>query len=89
MAEQEKEDLIMKLRTVISSLALVSAMAFSGGAMAQSMIGGVEVPADQWPTFQEKCAALNAAATQTLAEPVENDDATETGSGIQRSTLFL
>jgi hypothetical protein len=73
----------MKLRTMISSLALVSAMTLSGGAFAQSMIGGVEVPADQWGSFEQKCQLLNGAANATLAEPLdESDDATATGSVV-------
>lgn len=75
----------MKLRAVISSLALASAMTLSGGAFAQSAntIGGMEIPAEQWTSFQEKCAAINSAATETLATPTdESDDATETGSVV-------
>ena len=76
----------MKLHAVISSLALVSAMTFSGAAMAQSapnMMGGIEIPAEQWTSFQEKCAAINSAATQTLAQPNdESDDAVATGSVV-------
>ena len=72
----------MKLRMMISSLALVSAISLSGGAFAQ-MIGGVQVPADQMGNLQEKCAALNAAANASLAEPLdESDDATVTGSVV-------
>jgi hypothetical protein len=79
----------MKLRAMISSVALVSAMTISGGAFAQSMIGGVEVPAEQMQQFQEKCATLNstgsmaAAPAETLAQPNdESDDATQTGSVV-------
>ena len=72
----------MKLRTMISSLAVISAMTFSGGAFAQ-MIGGVQVPAEQWPSFEQKCQALTVAATETLATPNnESDDATATGSVV-------
>lgn len=61
-------------------------MTFSGAAMAQSapnMMGGMEIPAEQWTSFQEKCAAINSAATQTLAQPNdESDDAVATGSVV-------
>jgi len=68
---------------MISSLALVSAMALSGGAMAQSMIGGVAIPADQWGSFEQKCQTLHSAANASLAEPLdESDDATVTGSVV-------
>ena len=84
-----KEEPIMKLRAVISSLALVSAMALSGGAFAQTVnaIGGVTIPADQLPAFQEKCTAVAAAANQTLATPNdESDDAVATGSVVANGT---
>lgn len=73
----------MKLQTVVSSLAVVAAMTLSGSALAQSMIGDVEIPADRLGEFQEKCAAIASAATETLAEPSNADDdadATQTGS---------
>jgi len=69
----------MKLHTVISSLALVSAMTFSGGALAQSMIGDVVIPEANMAAFQEKCAAIASAQTESLSSPVETD-ATATGA---------
>jgi hypothetical protein len=84
MAEQEQEELTMKFRTVISSLALVSAMTFSGAVMAQSMIGGVAIPEANMADFQAKCAAIASAQTESLSTPVEDEaaaaDATATGS---------
>jgi hypothetical protein len=84
MAEQEQEELTMKFRTVISSLALVSAMTFSGAVMAQVMIGGVAIPDANMASFQEKCAAIASAQTESLSTPVEDEaaapDATATGS---------
>ena len=74
----------MKFRTVISSLALVSAMTFSGAVMAQAMIGGVAIPEANMAAFQEKCAAIASAQTESLSTPVEDEaataDATATGS---------
>ena len=74
----------MTFRTVISSLALVSAMTFSGAVMAQAMIGGVAIPEANMPSFEEKCAAIASAQTESLSTPVENEaaaaDATATGS---------
>lgn len=69
----------MKLRSVISSLALVSAMTFSGSALAQAMIGEVQIPEANMADFQAKCAAIASAQTESLASPVETDD-TATGS---------
>jgi len=74
----------MKFRTVISSLALVSAMTFSGAAMAQAMIGTTAIPEANMADFQAKCAAIASAQTESLSTPVEDEsaeaDATATGS---------
>ena len=71
----------MTFRTVISSLALVSAMTLSGGAFAQAMIGDVTIPEANMADFQAKCAAIASAQTESLAAPVENEaDETATGS---------
>lgn len=74
----------MTFRTVISSLALVSAMTFSGAVLAQATIGGVAIPEANMADFQEKCAAINSAKTESLSTPVEDEaaaaDATATGS---------
>lgn len=69
----------MKLHTVISSIALVSAMTFSGSVFAQAMIGEVQIPEAKMADFQAKCAAIASAQTESLASPVETDD-TATGS---------
>jgi hypothetical protein len=68
----------MKLQTMISSLALVAAMTFSGGAFAQSMIGDVAIPDANLADFQARCSAIASAATESLASP--EDDPTVTGS---------
>jgi hypothetical protein len=70
----------MKLQTVISSVALVAAMTFSGGVFAQSMIGGVAIPEENLADFNAKCAAIASAATESLAS--SEDDLTETGSVV-------
>lgn len=66
----------MTFRTVISSLALVSAMTLSGGAFAQAMIGDVTIPEANMADFQAKCAAIASAQTESLAAPVEDETAT-------------
>lgn len=68
----------MKLHTVVSTLAVVAAMTFSGSALAQSMVGDVMIPADRLSDFEAKCAAIASAQTESLAAPVE--DETVTGS---------
>jgi hypothetical protein len=81
MAEQEQEELTMTFRTVISSLALVSAMTLSGGAFAQAMIGDVTIPEANMADFQAKCAAIASAQTESLSTPVEDEAADETATG--------
>jgi hypothetical protein len=68
----------MKLHTVISSLALVSAMAFSGSALAQAavVIDNVTIPEESMADFQAKCAAIASAQTESLAAPAEDETAT-------------
>lgn len=79
----------MTLRSTISTLAVLSALTFSGAAFAQAAtsvtIDGTEYKDKDFTSLQEKCAAINSAATETLAEPVDNDnaDATSTGSTEQ------
>ena len=71
----------MTFRTVISSIALVSAMTLSGGAFAQAMIGDVTIPEANMSAFQEKCAAIASAQTESLSTPVEDaTDDTATGT---------
>lgn len=66
----------MTFRTVISSLALVSAMTLSGSAFAQAMIGDVTIPEANIADFQAKCAAIASAQTESLSTPVEDEAAT-------------
>ena len=72
----------MKIRTVISSFALVSAMALSGGAAAQSMLGDVAIPEERMADFQEKCAASASVQTESLAsgQGLDQTDDTDTGT---------
>lgn len=72
----------MKIRSIISSLALVSALAISGGASAQSMIGDVAIPQERMADFQEKCRAIASVQNESLAGAVNQDqtDSTNTGS---------
>jgi hypothetical protein len=75
----------MKITSALSSIALVVALTFSGSVLAQSKIGDVTIPDENLASFQEKCAAINSASTESLAEKADagNDqtnDATATGS---------
>ena len=71
----------MKLQAIVSSVALAAALTFSGPAMAQNMLNGVEIPADQIQDFQDKCAALRAESTASLTtDKNANIDETTTGS---------
>jgi len=81
----------MKLHTVVSTLAVVAAMTFSGSALAQSavvMVDGLEIPSERMADFESKCAAIASAQTESLSSPVEDEtaDATETGSTASPDT---
>jgi hypothetical protein len=71
----------MKLRTMLSSIALVSALSLSGGAFAQAMLGEMAIPTENLGDFQEKCAAIASAATESLSEPVNSDATDDTATG--------
>ena len=85
-------------RTLISALALVSAMTFSGAAMAQTMVGGSEVSAEDLPKVQAACDTLAAKeggslATETSTEAdaeveaaPEDASSGETDAGIDAAT---
>lgn len=71
----------MKLQAIISSVALVAALSFSGAAVAQNMLDGVAIPSEQIEAFKGKCEALRAADTASLTTQNDQaDDATETGT---------
>ncbi len=71
----------MKIRTLVSSLALVSALAISGPSVAQSMVGDVAIPGERIEDFQEKCRAIASAQNESLSAPVNDEvDEDETGS---------
>lgn len=85
-------------RSFISALALTGVMMFSGAAMAQTMVGGASVSAEDLPKVQAACDTLaakeqvdNSAAnssTETTAGAEASTDATagETDAGIDAST---
>ena len=87
-------------RALISALALVSAMTFSGAAMAQTMVGGSEVSAEDLPKVQAACDTLAAKeggslATETSTEAEadaeveaapEDASSGETDAGIDAAT---
>lgn len=71
----------MKIRTLVSSLALVSALALSGPSVAQSMVGDVAIPGERIADFQEKCRAIASVQNESLTSPVNDEGAEEeTGS---------
>jgi hypothetical protein len=77
----------MKIRAVISSLALVSAMTLAGAASAQTMVGDMQIPADQMASFEEKCALIAADANKSLTEPADQSkDAEATGAVVANGT---
>lgn len=70
-------------RTLISALALSAAMMFSGAAMAQTMVGGASVSAEDLPKVQAACDTL--AAKENVAEAPSSDtsstESTDASSG--------
>jgi hypothetical protein len=71
----------MKLQAIVSSVALAAALTFSGAAVAQNMLNGMEIPADQIQTFQDRCEALRAESTASLTtDSNANIDQTTTSS---------
>ncbi len=82
-------------RSLISALALTGAMMLSGAAMAQTMVGGASVSADDLPKVQAACDTLAAkeqvdagaaASTDTNAEASTDATTGETDAGIDAAT---
>lgn len=65
-------------RTLISAIALIGAMTLSGGAMAQTMVGGASVSAEDLPKVQAACTTLAAKAN---AGTGTNEDENTSGEG--------
>jgi hypothetical protein len=70
-------------RTLISALALVGAMTLSGGAMAQTMVGGASVSAEDLPTVQ---AACNTLAAKENSGTATNTNENTSGEGEDAET---
>jgi len=77
----------MRLRAIISSVALVTALSISGAAYAQNMFNGTAIPDDQVQKFKDACAALQAKESASLtqdnnsnASAANTTDQTTTGS---------
>jgi uncharacterized low-complexity protein len=80
-------------RNLISAIALVSAMTLSGAAMAQTMVGGVEVSADDLPKVQSACDTLAAkeggSLVSTEAESSADASSGDTDAGIDNVTTSI
>lgn len=82
-------------RNLISAIALVSAMTLSGAAMAQTMVGGVEVSADDLPKVQSACDTLAAreggslATSESDASASTDASAGDTDAGIDNVTTSI
>jgi hypothetical protein len=72
----------MKLQAIIISATFAAALSVSGAALAQSMMGGVEIPADRLEEFRASCEALRAESTASLT----TDDADDAGDMTTGST---
>lgn len=71
----------MKLKAIVSSVALACALSFPGAAVAQDvfMLNDEPIPEDMINSFRGRCQALVAESNASLAEPT-NIDETVTGS---------
>jgi hypothetical protein len=81
------------VRSLISALALAGAMMISGSAMAQTMVGGASVSADDLPKVQAACDTLAAkeqvddsASASTSTESSTDATSGETDAGIDATT---
>lgn len=75
----------MKIQAIVSSLALVAVLSFSGAALAQNMIGGEAIPTDRVQEFNDACQALRAESTASLTTD-DTDMATgSTGADTQQA----
>jgi hypothetical protein len=83
-------------RSFVSALALTGAMLFSGAAMAQTVVGGATVSAEDLPKVQAACDTLAAkemqgaastdASTEADAEPTDDATSGETDAGNDAAT---
>lgn len=77
----------MQVKTLISILAVGTALAFAGPASAQSMINGTAISADDLPKVQARCDELaNAADTESLSEDTK-ENSTDTNAGAADATV--
>lgn len=66
----------MRKKSLLSAVALVSAMTFSGSAFAQTMFNGVELTGPELDAVQQRCLQLEtAASTESLTEDSSSDGA--------------
>jgi len=77
-------------RTLISAVALVAAMTFSGAGMAQTMVGESEVSAEDLPKVQSACDTLAAKEMSgSDTDPTDSTDDSSSGdteAGIDAAT---
>lgn len=78
----------MHTRNLVSTIALVAALSFSGGATAQTMIGGVDIPPEDLDRVQAYCNTLLAQANESLtANGGDDGDDDDNGDGTEPSDL--
>lgn len=68
----------MHVKSVVSAVALSAAMLLSGTAFAQTMLGGVEVSAEDLPAVTERCEQLvtaEASGSLTDSDTTADDNA--------------
>lgn len=69
----------MRVKTALTSLALVAGLTFSGSAYA-AMINGAEIPENEMAAVQQRCDELKVADdTQSLTTSSESNSSTDEG----------
>lgn len=64
----------MRVKSALSSLALVAGLLVSGSAFGQTMINGMEIPEGELAAVQERCDSLQVSEqTESLSEPRDGE----------------
>ena len=76
----------MRVKSIVSALALTTAFALSGPAFSQTMFNGAELSADDLPAVTERCEQLaTAASTESLIE--ESNSSEDSTAGGADATI--
>lgn len=78
----------MQVKTLVSILAVSTALAFAGPASAQTMFNGAPLSDDDLPKVQARCDELaNAATTESISEDGADQDDQSNDAGQADATI--